>query len=136
MKRAFPKSVVMQYANFMPGEWLPHDDRGYLRSVYAHARAWGVGVGGPDLLPFRPAQLSHAYPLIRASARSRADWDRGPGRKFRKSPAGGATDGDRGGIGGLRDRRATREFCLLGDGGTAFLAGRGSVPELGSHGRL
>ena len=23
LKKAFPKSVTMQYANFMPGEWLP-----------------------------------------------------------------------------------------------------------------
>src|SRR5262249_9755164 len=28
LKLAFPKSVVMQYANFMPGEWLPGDDKG------------------------------------------------------------------------------------------------------------
>src|SRR6185436_8341331 len=34
LKRAFPKSVAMQYANFMPGEWLPVEDKSYLRSVY------------------------------------------------------------------------------------------------------
>ena len=27
-----------------------------------------VGVGGPDLLPFRPFQLGNSYPLIRQSA--------------------------------------------------------------------
>lgn len=27
-KRAFPNTVVIQYANFMPGEWLPWDDKG------------------------------------------------------------------------------------------------------------
>ena len=69
LKRAFPKSVVMQYANFMPGEWLPKDDKGYLRAVYAAARELKVGVGGPDLLPFRPGQLNHSYPLIKDSAR-------------------------------------------------------------------
>lgn len=67
LKRAFPKSVTMQYANFMPGEWLPGQDRGYLRSVYERARELKVGVGGPDLLPYRPGQMNHAYPLIRAS---------------------------------------------------------------------
>lgn len=67
LKRSFPKSVTMQYANFMPGEWLPDDDRGYLRSVYEEAKRSKVGVGGPDLLPFRRGQLAHAYPLIRAS---------------------------------------------------------------------
>jgi hypothetical protein len=38
LKRAFPKSVAMQYANFMPGEWLPGKDGFYLRSVYQRAR--------------------------------------------------------------------------------------------------
>jgi hypothetical protein len=70
LKRAFPKSVVMQYANFMPGEWLPGKDRGYLRSVYERARDLKVGVGGPDLLPYKPEQMSHCYPLIRESAGS------------------------------------------------------------------
>lgn len=68
LRRAFPKSVVVQYANFMPGEWLPGGDQGYLKSVYAAARESKIGVGGPDLLPLRPWQLSHSYPLIKASA--------------------------------------------------------------------
>lgn len=68
LKRAFPKSVVMQYANFMPGEWLPGDDQSYLRSVYKAAREAGVAVGGPDLLPFRRPQLNHSYPLLKESS--------------------------------------------------------------------
>ena len=68
LKRAFPKSVVMQYANFMPGEWLPGEDKSYLRSVYKAARENGIAVGGPDLLPFRRGQLNHSYPLIKESA--------------------------------------------------------------------
>jgi hypothetical protein len=66
LKRAFPRSVTIQYANFMPGEWLPDRDRHYLRSVFAAARELKVGVGGPDLLPGRPGQMHHSYPLIRA----------------------------------------------------------------------
>lgn len=68
LKRAFPKSVTMQYANFMPGEWLPTDDKGYLRAVYQEAQRLNVGVGGPDLLPYRPGQMSHCYPLIHGVA--------------------------------------------------------------------
>ncbi len=64
LKQAFPKSVAMQYANFMPGEWRPDEDKGYLRAVYDAARNSNVGVGGPDLLPFRPGQLKGPYPLI------------------------------------------------------------------------
>ena len=63
-REAFPRTVVIQYANFMPGEWLPWDDRGYLREVYAHAERIGVGVGGPDLLPHRRGQQNHSYMLI------------------------------------------------------------------------
>ncbi len=63
LKRAFPTSVTMQFANFMPGD----DDNRYLRSVYEHARQLKVGVGGPDMIPYRPYQMSHSYPLIRAA---------------------------------------------------------------------
>lgn len=68
LKRAFPKSVAMQYANFMPGEWRPTNDRGYLLAVYRAAKESKVGVGGPDLMPHRPGQLKSSYPLIRDAA--------------------------------------------------------------------
>ncbi|MFY9621071.1 MAG: hypothetical protein WAM70_20975 [Pyrinomonadaceae bacterium] len=62
LKRAFPKSIAMVYANFMPG------GRPYLEAVYKAARESNVAVGGPDLMPFRPFQRSNSYPLIRESA--------------------------------------------------------------------
>lgn len=65
-RRAFPRSCVIVYANFMPGEWLPENDRGYLRAVHAHADSIGAGVGGPDLLPHRRGQRKHSLPLIAA----------------------------------------------------------------------
>ncbi len=65
-RHAFPRSQVIVYANFMPGEWLPWTDRGYLRAVHGHAARIGVGVGGPDLLPHRKGQQNHSYPLIAA----------------------------------------------------------------------
>ena len=68
LKRAFPKSVAMQYGNFMPGEWRPTNDKGYLRAVYDAAKESNVGVGGPDLLPYRPGQMGTSYPLIREAA--------------------------------------------------------------------
>ena len=68
LKQAFRKSIVIQYANFMPGEWRPTNDRGYLRAVYDAAKKLGVGVGGPDLLPYRRGQLKSSYPLIREVA--------------------------------------------------------------------
>lgn len=70
LKAAFPKSVTMQYANFVPGEWRPSEDKGYLSGVYAAARSLGVGVGGPDLMPYRPGQVKSSYPLIHQYADS------------------------------------------------------------------
>jgi len=35
LKRAFSKSIALQYANFMPGEWRPTEDKGYLGIVHA-----------------------------------------------------------------------------------------------------
>jgi len=61
MREAFPKSVVLVYANFMPGD-------GNLRAVYEAARKLHVGVGGPDLLPYKQSQMDNSYPLIKASA--------------------------------------------------------------------
>ena len=62
LKRAFPKSIAMQYANFMPGGQKD------LERVYQAARESRVAVGGPDLLPFRPFQMANSYPLIKDSA--------------------------------------------------------------------
>jgi len=69
-RRAFPHSRVIQYANFMPGDWnTPDRNRGYLAGIYAHADTIGVGVGGPDLLPHRRPQRRFSLPLIAARAR-------------------------------------------------------------------
>lgn len=62
LKRAFPRSAAIQYANFMPGGQV------YLQSVYQWAKRLKVGVGGPDLLPYKPWQMRNCYPLIRESA--------------------------------------------------------------------
>ncbi|MBM3222167.1 MAG: hypothetical protein FJZ38_26510 [Candidatus Rokubacteria bacterium] len=67
-KRAFPKSHVVLYANFLPGEWLPWDDKGFLKSVHAHCAQVGAGVGGPDLRPLAKGQQTHILPLLRARA--------------------------------------------------------------------
>ena len=64
LKKSFPKSVTMQYANFMPGEWLPWDDKGYLKSIYAYGEKIGVGLGAPDLMVKRKGQLNHALAMM------------------------------------------------------------------------
>lgn len=64
LKKSFPTSVTMIYANFIPGEWLPWNDKGYLRSIYQYGEAIGVGLGGPDLMVTRKGQLNHALALM------------------------------------------------------------------------
>jgi hypothetical protein len=67
LKKAFPLSISMQYANFMPGEWLPQNDNGYLRSIFEYAAMIGVGIGAPDLMPDKPNQKAHAYKFMHES---------------------------------------------------------------------
>ena len=64
LKKGFPQSTTMQYANFMPGEWLPSDDKGYLRSIYQFGQEIGVGLGAPDLMFKRKGQLNHTIAMM------------------------------------------------------------------------
>lgn len=64
LEEHFPTSTTMQYANFMPGEWLPFEDKGYLREIYAFGNEIGVGLGAPDLMPQRKGQLNHALAIM------------------------------------------------------------------------
>jgi hypothetical protein len=64
LKKAFPLSTTMIYANFIPGEWLPWNDKGYLLSIYKYGEEIGVGLGGPDLMVTRKGQLNHALALM------------------------------------------------------------------------
>lgn len=64
LKMAFPTSTTMQYANFMPGEWLPFEDKGYLRGIYKYGEEIGVGLGGPDLMVTRKGQLNNALTMM------------------------------------------------------------------------
>jgi hypothetical protein len=68
LKQAFPKSIAMQYANFMPEE-KDATLATHLRRLYFKSKDLGVGMGGPDLLPWKPYQMSHSYPLLKAYAR-------------------------------------------------------------------
>jgi len=67
LKKAFPKSVVIAYLNFMPGGFLPFMDSSYLKAVYNFAWKGNIGVGGPDLLPYKRGQMNNSYGFIRDS---------------------------------------------------------------------
>jgi hypothetical protein len=61
-RRAFRRSHVVQYVNFWPCEW--NNDRGYMERFFAAAVAEGIGIGGPDIVPWRPGQMANAYPFL------------------------------------------------------------------------
>lgn len=65
-RRAFTRSCVVVYANFMPGDTVPLGRGSFLRRVHEHAARVGAGVGGPDILPFRPFQQANSLGLIAA----------------------------------------------------------------------
>jgi len=65
-REAFPRSHVILYANFMPGEELPNDDRGFLRGIYEYAEQIGVGGRGPDFRPTRWFQRQNSLKFIAA----------------------------------------------------------------------
>ncbi|EGY28784.1 hypothetical protein Rin_00012500 [Candidatus Regiella insecticola 5.15] len=58
---AFKKSIPMVYLNFVPGEWLPWDDKNYMRSLFAQAEKLKMGIGGPDLMPYRKSHMAQSY---------------------------------------------------------------------------
>jgi len=63
-KKSFHNSIVIQYANFMPGEWLPWTDHSYLKDLYNYAKEIKCGMGGPDILVYKKGQMNHSYGLI------------------------------------------------------------------------
>lgn len=64
--KAFTTSRVIQYANFMPGEWLPRENKGYLESLYTFAAKNNIGMGGPDIKIYKKAQMNHSYKFLKA----------------------------------------------------------------------
>ncbi|MEP2104058.1 MAG: beta-galactosidase [Parasphingorhabdus sp.] len=61
-KQAFPKSHVVQYVNFWPCEW--NNDRKYMERTFDFAKANGIGLGGPDIIPYRRGQMKNSYPFF------------------------------------------------------------------------
>ncbi len=61
-RQAFAKSHVVQYANFWPCEW--HNDRKYMSRFFEFAAANKIGAGGPDIVPWKQAQMNNSYPFF------------------------------------------------------------------------
>ncbi len=65
LKESFPQSVALQYANFMPGEWLPGNDRSFLRDLYAFAKQKHIGMGGPDIKVHNRPHVNNGYRFMK-----------------------------------------------------------------------
>ena len=61
-KEVFRKSYVVQYVNFWPCGW--NNAHGYMEKTFAHAAEIGVGLGGPDIVPYRKGQMQNSYPFF------------------------------------------------------------------------
>ncbi|KAJ6780588.1 hypothetical protein PWT90_04071 [Aphanocladium album] len=59
---AFKQSHVVQYVNFWPDGWNNTNNR--LVDSFEYYAAHGVGVGGPDLIPYKPGQVANSYTYI------------------------------------------------------------------------
>jgi len=61
-RKAFARSAVVQYVNFWPCEW--DNDHRYMQRLFEAALKQGVGLGGPDIVPYRKAHMHNAYPFF------------------------------------------------------------------------
>jgi len=61
---AFQQSHVLLFANFWPCEW--DNDHHYMQRTFEYAVAQGGGLGGPDIVPWREAQMKNSYPFLHA----------------------------------------------------------------------
>ena len=61
-RKAFTRSMVVQYINFWPCQW--GDTRGYFKRFFAAAQQDGIGLGGPDIVPWKKGQMKNSYPFF------------------------------------------------------------------------
>lgn len=61
-RKVFRKSHVVQYANFWPCGW--NDENGYFSRFFELAERERIGAGGPDIVPYRPAQMKNSYRFL------------------------------------------------------------------------
>lgn len=61
-RKAFKKSYVVQYVNFWPCEW--QNDHQYMSRVFEYAVENNIGLGSPDIIPNKSAQMKNSYPFF------------------------------------------------------------------------
>jgi len=61
-RAAFRKSHVVQYVNFWPCGW--NDDHRYMSRSFQFAAENHIGLGGPDIVPWRQVHMKNSYPFF------------------------------------------------------------------------
>ncbi|PWC14584.1 hypothetical protein DDT52_20790 [Brenneria roseae subsp. roseae] len=61
-RSVFKKSHVVQYVNFWPCEW--DNDHKYMSRLFQFAKDNNIGLGGPDIVPHKKAQMHNSYPYF------------------------------------------------------------------------
>lgn len=61
-RSVFDTTHIVQYVNFWPCEW--NNDRKYMSRIFEFADANNIGLGGPDIVPFRKGQMKNSYPFF------------------------------------------------------------------------
>ena len=62
LRGAFKQSGVIQYVNFFPCEW--DNDHNYMGRLFKFAKTNNIGLGNPDTVPYKKAQMKNSYPLF------------------------------------------------------------------------
>lgn len=61
-KKYFKHSYVVQYVNFFPCEW--DNDHNYMGRLFKYAKNNNIGLGGPDIVPYKKAHMKNSYPFF------------------------------------------------------------------------
>ncbi|RLM21090.1 hypothetical protein BIY29_14065 [Brenneria alni] len=61
-RSVFKKSNVVQYVNFWPCEW--DNDHKYMSGIFQFAADNNIGLGGPDVVPYKKSQMKNSYPYF------------------------------------------------------------------------
>jgi hypothetical protein len=64
LKAAFPHTQVVQYVNFFPCEW--NNSKGYMKKLFTKAIQYNIGLGNPDTVPYKKAQMHNSYQFFHA----------------------------------------------------------------------
>lgn len=58
-RKVFKHSYVVQYVNFFPCEW--NNNHNYMGRLFQYAKNNNIGLGGPDVVPYKKAQMKNSY---------------------------------------------------------------------------